>query len=81
VLDRSGRLKATTINACFPSGASGKESACKTEAMKDMGLFSRMRKLLGRGHCNPLQYFCPESAIDREPGWLQSIGSQGVGHN
>ena len=33
------------------------------------------------GHGNPLQYSCLENPMDEEPGGLQSIGSQRVGHN
>ena len=35
----------------------------------------------GRGHGNPLQYPCLENPMDRGVWWLQSIGSQRVGHN
>ena len=34
----------------------------------------------GEGNGNPLQYSCLENAMDREV-WLQSMGSQRVGHN
>ena len=30
---------------------------------------------------NPLQYYCLENSMDREPGGLQCMGSQRVGHN
>ena len=33
------------------------------------------------GHGNPVQYSCLENPMDREPGGLQSTGSQRVGHN
>ena len=33
------------------------------------------------GHGNPLQYSCPENPWAEEPGGLQSIGSQRVGHD
>ena len=35
----------------------------------------------GEGHGNPLQYFCLENLMHRDPGGLQSMGSQRVGHN
>ena len=36
----------------------------------------------GGGHSNPLQYSCLENPMDyEEPGWLQSIASQRIGHN
>ena len=38
-------------------------------------------KTLWRRHSNPLQYSCLENPMEEEPGRLQSIGSQRVGHN
>ena len=35
----------------------------------------------GGGNGNPLQYSCLENSMDREPGGLQSMGSQRVRHN
>ena len=35
----------------------------------------------GGGHGNPLQYSCLENPMDRGAWWLQSLGSQRVGHN
>ena len=35
----------------------------------------------GGGHGNPLQYSCLENPMEAEPGGLQSIGSQTVGHD
>ena len=36
----------------------------------------------GEGNVNPLQYSCLENPMDREePGGLQSMGSQRVGHD
>ena len=37
--------------------------------------------VFGEGHGNPLQYSCVENPMDREASWLQSIGSQRVGHH
>ena len=34
----------------------------------------------GRGHSNPLQYSYLENPMDRQPGGLQPIESQRVGH-
>ena len=36
---------------------------------------------LPEGNSYPLQYSCLENSMDREPGRLQSMGSQRVGHN
>ena len=35
----------------------------------------------GGGHGNPLQYSCLENPMEEEPGGLQSMGPQRVGHN
>ena len=35
----------------------------------------------GGGHGNPLQHFCLENPRTEEPGGLQSVGSQRVGHD
>ena len=35
----------------------------------------------GGGNGNPLQYSCLKNAMDEEPGGLQSMGLQRVGHD
>ena len=35
----------------------------------------------GEGYGNPLQYSCLENPMEREPGGLQSMGLQRVGHD
>ena len=35
----------------------------------------------GEANSNPLQYSCLESPMDRGAWWVQSIGSQRVGHD
>ena len=35
----------------------------------------------GEGNGNPLEYSCLENPMDKEPGELQSMGSERVGHN
>jgi len=47
----------------------------------DTGSIPGSGRCLGGGHSNPLQYSCLENLMDREPGGLQSIGSQRVRHN
>ena len=51
----------------FPDGANGKEPTCQRRRHKRHGL---------EGNGNPLQYSCLENLMDREPGGLQSMGSQ-----
>ena len=58
----------------FPGGSEGKESACSAG---DPGLGRFPEK--GNGH--PLQYSCLENPMTEEPGGLQSIGLQRVGHD
>ena len=62
----------------FPSGSDGKESACN---MGDLGLIPGSRRSLGGRHGNPLQYSCLENPKTKQPGGLQSIGSQRVRQN
>ena len=62
----------------FPSGSDGKESACDAG---DMGLIPGSGWSSGEGNSNPLQYSCLENPWTEEPGGLQSIESQRVGHN
>ena len=38
-------------------------------------------KIPGGGNGNPFQYSCLENSMDREPGGIQSMGLQRVGHN
>ena len=44
---------------------SDKESSCNAGATGDMGLIPGSGRSLGRGHSNPLQYFCLENPVDR----------------
>ena len=48
---------------------------------RDVGSIPGSRRSLGVGNGNPLQYSFLENSMDREPGGLQSMGSQRVGHN
>ena len=45
----------------------GKESACN---LGNTGLIPRLRKSLGGGHDNPLQYSCLENAMHRGGWWV-----------
>ena len=56
----------------------GKESACNAG---DPGLIPGKGRFPGGGHGNPLQYFAWRIPWTEEPGRLQSMGSQRVGHN
>ena len=61
----------------FPGGSGGKESANNAE---DLGSIPGSRRSPREGNGNPFQYPRLENSMDRETNWLQSMGSQGVGH-
>ena len=46
-----------------------------------MGFDSWVRRSPGGGHGNPLQYSCLEDSMTEEPGRLQSIALQRIGHD
>ena len=62
----------------FPGGSDSKASVYNAG---DLGSIPGPGKSPGEGNGNPLQYSCLENPMDREPGRLQSIGSQRVGHD
>ena len=62
----------------FPGGSDGKESACN---VGDLGSIPGLGRSPGGGHGYSLQYFCLENPMDKEPGRLQAMGSQRVGHD
>ena len=66
------------ITEGFPGGSDHKESSCNVE---DPGLISRLGRSPGGGQGTPLQHSCLESPWTEEPGGLQSMGPQRVGHN
>ena len=50
----------------FPGGASGKEPAyLPMQETTETGLILELGRFLGRGHGNPLQYYCLENPMDR----------------
>ena len=62
-----------------PGGSDGKESACNAG---DLGLSPGSGRSPGKGHGNPLQYSGLEKTPwTEEPGGLQSMESQRVGHD
>ena len=62
----------------FLSGSAGKESACN---VGDVGSIPRSKRSPGERNGNPLQYSCLGNPLTEEPGGLQTMGSQSVGHN
>ena len=62
----------------FPGGSDSKESACNAG---DPGSILGSGRSPGEGDGYPLQYSCLENSRTEEPGGLQSMGWQRVGHN
>ena len=52
-----------------------------TGDIRDTGSILGSGRSPGEGNGNPLQYFCWRIAWMDEPGRLQSIGSQRIGHD
>ena len=57
-------------NTDFPAGSDGKES---TNA-GDLGSIPGSGRFPGKGNGNPLQYFCPENAMDKGTWWATVVG-------
>ena len=62
----------------FAGSSDGKESACSGG---DLGSIPGSGRSPGEGNGNPLQYPCLANMRTEEPGELQSMGSQRVGHD
>ena len=62
----------------FPAGSVVKNPPVNAG---DMGSIPELGRCPGKGNGNPLQYSCLGNSMDGEPGGLQSMGSQRVGHN
>ena len=67
-----GRLLDPKRRCCFnltegglPRWLSSKESTCNAGATRDAGSIPGLRRSLGGGHGNPLQYSCLENPMDR----------------
>ena len=58
----------------------GKESACNA-GNTEVDFIPGLGRSPGEGNGNPLQYLALETPWTEEPGGLQSMGSQRVGHN
>ena len=69
------KLYGNTMKKDFPGGSDGKASVYNAG---DPGLSPGLGRSPGEGKGNPLQYYCPWT---EEPGRLQSVGSQRVGHD
>ena len=62
----------------FPGSSDSKESSSNAG---DLSLILWSGRSPGEGNGNTLRYSCLENSMDREPGGLQSMGSQRVRHD
>ena len=58
-----------------------KNLPANTGDVRDASMIPRSERSPGGGHGNPLQCSCLENPMDREPGGLQPMGLQRIGHN
>ena len=58
----------------FPSGTSGKESACQFRRHRDSGLIAGAGRSPGVGSGTPLQDSCLENFMDRGAWWARVLG-------
>ena len=65
----------------FPGGSLVKNLPPNARDVGDAGLIPGSGRSPGRGDGNPLQYSCWRIPWTEEPGELQFIGSQRVGHD
>ena len=65
----------------LPRWLSGKEHACQCRRRRRRGFNPWIRKIPWRRKWQPLQHSCLGKPMDREPGGLQSTGSQRVRHD
>ena len=72
-------LEESKLQLGFPHGSAGKESACNAG---DLGSIPGLEKIPWRREWQPTPVFLPgESPWTEEPGGLESMGLQRVGHN
>ena len=65
----------------FLGSASGKEPFCQGRRRKRHGLDPWVGKIPWRRAWQPIPVFLPGESHEEEPGRLQSMGLQGVGHD
>ena len=67
-----------SVSSDFPGGSDSKASAYN---VGDLGSIPGLGRSSGEGNGNPLLYSCLKIPWTEEPGRLQSMGSQRVGHD
>ena len=65
----------------LPRWLMGKESTCHAEGTGDMGLITGWGRSPGEGHGNHSSILAWRIPGTEQPGGLQSVGSQRVGHD
>ena len=65
----------------FPGGSVRKNLSANALDAGDAGSIPGLGRSPGEGNGNPLQYSCRKIPWMEEPGGLQSMGSQRVGHD
>ena len=65
----------------FSGGASGKEPACQCRRCKRVGLDPQVRKIWMKGMATHSSILVWRITWTEEPGMLQSMGSQSIGHH
>ena len=84
VIDGNGRLYHNYLGEInnniegFPGGSEVKAPACNAG---DLGSIPGLRRSLGEGNGNPLQYSCLENPMDGGAWWATVHGLRRVGHN
>ena len=79
--DTTERLHRHDINGCSIGGSVIENPPDNAGDTGDTGSIPGSGGSPGGGHGNPLQYPCLENPMDKEPGGLQSMGSQRVRHD
>ena len=69
------------MQAGFPHGVSGKESAYNVGDTRDAGLIPGSGRSPGGGNGNPLQYAYLKNSMEKEPSRPQFMGLQRVVHD
>ena len=59
------KSKTGTSQSCFPGDVSGKEPACNSGDVKDVGSIPASGRSPGEGNGNPPQHSCLENPMDR----------------
>ena len=76
------RGDAFEVEDCDPEGFPGGSVVKNLPAsVVVVGSIPGLGRSLGRGNDNPLQYSCLGNPMIEDPGGLQPMGSQRIGHN